>query len=113
MIKNFLKQNIKYFLAYLLLYILNSVFLARFETYERFLKTIGYSSWNDTILYWTVLAMIINVILMRGYSVTIFKNRVLSILVFFMLCAVLSFLWFWISVLPGFFFYVSFGGVLK
>ncbi len=113
MIKIFLKKNVKYYFVYIGLYIIHCISSAQFLIYNKILKNIGLVSWNDTFIYWTIIALGINLFAMRDFALEITNNKKISILVYLLLCCLMSLVWFWLSVLPGFYIYILFGGVLQ
>lgn len=103
--------NMKGYLCYLLLYLLFNVIWRFGATVERRLASIGYRSWDDTVAIWSVLAIILNLIIMKRFAVRMFSNPILSLTAYCMLCFLLGCAWFWLSVIPGFVLFVMTGGI--
>jgi|SRR3990172_3632692 len=109
----FLKKNVKYYFVYISLYITHCITSAKFLLYNKILESVGLISWNDTIIYWTILALIINLFAMKDFALQLAGNKKISILCYLSGCCIISLVWFWLSVFPGFYIYIYFGGVLQ
>ena len=104
--------NAKFFLFYLSIYLLINVLVAKSLSFSSFFDSVV-PSWSENIVVWTIFAFIIISICMKKYIEGFHKNRILSFLLYFFCCAVLSNLWFWLCVFPGFIAYNLSGGVLR
>ena len=86
---------------------------AKSASFVSFAESLGWVSWDDTVIIGTVFAFIINLAAMHDYISLLAKNKTLSVATYLLLSLIMANVWFWVSVPPSVLLYFSCGGVMN
>jgi hypothetical protein len=84
------------------------------DLYEKICFQIFHQTgWDETVKLWTIIAIVINLIIMSSYVFEINKNKPLSMILYVFACLILGNIWFWVSVVPGLVIFFGSGGIMS
>ncbi len=113
MIKKYILRNGKCFCPYFAFVMISFCLFAKSASFASFAESLGWVSWDDTVIIGTVFAFIINLAAMRDYISLLAKNKTLSVSSYLLLSLIMANVWFWVSVPPAVLLYFSCGGVMS
>ena len=117
-IKQIVLRNVKIFPIYLFCYLISIWLFVWSGTYADIydkicLQIFQQTGWNVTVTLWTIIAIVINLIIMSSYVFEFQKNKSLSVIFYVLICIILGNIWFWVSVVPGIVVYFGSGGIMS
>ncbi len=113
MIKKYIFRNGKYFCAYFVFVLIISCLFEKSPSFKSIVNSIGWMSWDETIIFETLLAFIINLVAMHKYTFLLAKNKTASLSIFLLLSLLMANVWFWVSVPPAVYLFFACGGIMS
>ena len=117
-IKQIALRNAKFYSIYLICYLVSNLLFVCFRTFGNIvdklcLQIFHQTGWDETVKLWTIIAIVINLIIMSLYIFEFNKRKPFSIVLYILICTILGNIWFWVSVIPVMIVYFGSGGILR